>query len=98
MVIAADRYGKWKTVLQIVAIVPLLIHYSFWGLPVHGVGIFILYIALILTIISGVNYFYRFTATGACPGAMRPMRRPPRNIPVRKRPDEKGLVSQGIQT
>ena len=60
VVIAADRYGKWKTVLQIVAIVPLLIHYSFWGLPVHGVGIFILYIALILTIISGVNYFYRF--------------------------------------
>ena len=38
VVIAADRYGKWKTVLQIVAIVPLLI----------------------LTIISGVNYFYRF--------------------------------------
>lgn len=60
VVIAADRYGKWKTVLQIVALVPLLIHYPFWGLPVHGIGIFILYIALILTIVSGVNYFYRF--------------------------------------
>ncbi len=66
VVIAADRYGKWKTVLQIVALVPLLIHYPFWGLPVHGIGIFILYIALILTIVSGVNYFYRF-ATGVRP-------------------------------
>ena len=60
VVIAADKYGKVKTVLQIVALVPLLIHYPLWGIPVHGIGIFILYIALILTIVSGVNYFYRF--------------------------------------
>ncbi len=60
MVIAADRYGKIKTVLQIVALVPLLIHYPVWGLPVHGLGIFILYIALLLTLLSGINYFYRF--------------------------------------
>ena len=43
-----------------IVVAPLLIHYPFWGLPVHGIGIFILYIALILTIVSGVNYFYRF--------------------------------------
>lgn len=60
VVIAADKYGKAKTVLQILAVVPLLIHFSFWGLPIHKIGIFILYIALLLTLISGINYFYRF--------------------------------------
>ena len=60
IIIAADKYGKWKTVMQIIALVPLLIHHGFWGIPVHGLGLFILYIALILTIVSGVNYFYRF--------------------------------------
>lgn len=60
MIIAADRYGKLKTVLQIVALVPLLVHFPLYGLPVHETGIFILYIALLLTILSGINYFYRF--------------------------------------
>ena len=60
MVIAADRYGKFKTVLQIIALVPLLIHFPLYGLPTHQLGIFILYIALVLTVFSGINYFYRF--------------------------------------
>lgn len=60
MVIAADRYGKLKTVLQICALVPLIIHFPVWGLPVGHIGIFILYIALLLTVVSGINYFYRF--------------------------------------
>lgn len=60
MIIAADRYGKWKTVLQIVALVPLLLHFPLYGLPMQQMGIFILYIALLLTILSGINYFYRF--------------------------------------
>ena len=60
VVIAADKYGKAKTVLQITAVVPLLIHFPVWGLPTNEVGNFILYIALLLTLISGINYFYRF--------------------------------------
>lgn len=60
VVIAADRYGKWKTVLQSLAVGPLLVHYMFWGINVEALGIFILYIALLLTVVSGVNYFYRF--------------------------------------
>jgi CDP-diacylglycerol--glycerol-3-phosphate 3-phosphatidyltransferase len=59
LVIAADRYGKAKTVLQIIAASALLIHYPFWGLPIHGLGIFILYIALLFTLLSGVHYFYQ---------------------------------------
>ena len=60
VVIAADWYGKWKTTFQIIAMVPLLIHYDFMGIPMHLLGSLILYIALVLTIFSGCNYFYQF--------------------------------------
>ena len=61
-VIAADKYGKLKTVLQACAIVPLTIHYTFIGINVQALGEFVLYIALILTVVSGTNYvcaYYR---------------------------------------
>ncbi len=60
VVIAADRYGKLKTVLQIVAIEPLILHYPLLGVPLHGIGMFLLYIALLLTVFSGCNYFLNF--------------------------------------
>lgn len=62
VVIAADKYGKAKTVFQIIALVPLVIHYPLLGLDVHGIGLFILYLALALTVFSGVKYFSRFHA------------------------------------
>ena len=60
VVIAADKYGKIKTVMQIVAIIPLLLHYPLFGINLHLIGNFLLYIALALTVFSGLNYFYRF--------------------------------------
>ncbi len=60
IVIAADWYGKWKTVFQIIALGPLLVHFPFWGIPIHLIGTVILYIALVLTIVSGCNYFHVF--------------------------------------
>ncbi|MBP3730506.1 MAG: CDP-diacylglycerol--glycerol-3-phosphate 3-phosphatidyltransferase [Mailhella sp.] len=60
IVIAADWYGKWKTVMQIVALVPLLIHFPLLGIPFHLLGSIFLYVALLLTIFSGANYFYVF--------------------------------------
>lgn len=60
ILIAADAYGKLKTVLQIVAIVPLLLHYPFLGINVHLLGTVILYVALGLTLFSGLNYFREF--------------------------------------
>lgn len=56
-VIAADNLGKWKTTFQIIAISVLLLHnipFSYFGLPV---GEICLWIAVILTVVSGVNYF-----------------------------------------
>lgn len=60
MVIAADNFGKIKTVLQIVAIIPLIIHYPFWGIDPQPVGKILLYIALALAVFSGFNYIWAF--------------------------------------
>lgn len=60
VVIAADKYGKMKTIFQIVAVSSLQVHYSFFGLPFHIFGMLVLYIALILTVYSGINYFVGF--------------------------------------
>lgn len=60
VVIAAERLGKWKTGFQIGAIIPLLLHYSYFGFDLHRIGIIVLWIALGFTIASGVSYFKNF--------------------------------------
>ncbi|MCF8104079.1 MAG: CDP-diacylglycerol--glycerol-3-phosphate 3-phosphatidyltransferase [Desulfohalobiaceae bacterium] len=59
-VISADKYGKLKTILQVVAICPLILHYTWWGFDPNPIGNFLILIALILTVFSGGNYMYRF--------------------------------------
>ena len=59
-VIHASRLGKRKTLCQIFAVSALLIHYPLFGVSAHAVGIVILYLALILTVWSGVDYFLKF--------------------------------------
>ena len=60
IVMAADRYGKLKTVLQIAAILPLLIHYPLLGIDMHFWGTIILYLSMIMAIVSCINYFRQF--------------------------------------
>ncbi len=60
VVIAADTFGKIKTVLQLVALIPLTIRFPILGISMQGIGMFVLYIALVLTIYSGWNYFNNF--------------------------------------
>ena len=60
MVLAADTFGKWKTIMQMVALVPIMLHYSWFGFSPIFLGQFLLYIALGLTVFSGVNYLYVF--------------------------------------
>ena len=60
IVMAADRYGKLKTVLQIAAIIPLTIHYRFLGLDMHFWGTIILYLSMFMAIFSCINYFRQF--------------------------------------
>jgi CDP-diacylglycerol--glycerol-3-phosphate 3-phosphatidyltransferase len=61
--IQASSIGKQKTLAQNIAVTALIIHYSILGLDAHFVGIIILYIALLLTIYSGVDYFIKFYRT-----------------------------------
>ncbi|MCX7885390.1 MAG: CDP-diacylglycerol--glycerol-3-phosphate 3-phosphatidyltransferase [Caloramator sp.] len=51
IVIAASKWGKAKTVLQIIAIVAALIEF-----PYNNILIFI---AVIITVISGIDYIYK---------------------------------------
>ena len=59
-VISADELGKKKMVFQIVAVLGLLLHYDYYGVNFHIVGMFFMWLAVILTLWSGFNYFRRF--------------------------------------
>lgn len=70
IVIQASDLGKYKTIFQITAIIGLLLHYDyrwFFGIEhplltvsMHNTGIFFLWIALALTVWSGVDYLVKF--------------------------------------
>lgn len=59
-VIAADKYGKLKTIVQVIALCPLILHFSWWGFDPVPLGMILIVIALILTLFSGGNYLYNF--------------------------------------
>lgn len=59
-VISADYLGKQKMVFQIVAILGLLLHYEYYGVNFHAVGMFFMWVAVIMTLWSGFNYFRNF--------------------------------------
>ncbi len=54
-VIAADKFGKIKTVFQLNALI--LMHFMELGSFIPTLSYILLYIALFLTILSGINYF-----------------------------------------
>jgi len=58
--VSATWLGKYKTGFQIAAIIPLMIHYPYFGINLHVIGYFFLIGALIFTIWSGADYFIRF--------------------------------------
>lgn len=59
-VIAADKYGKLKTILQLLALCPLILHYPLYDVDPNPLGQGLLYAALILTVVSGANYIAKF--------------------------------------
>jgi CDP-diacylglycerol---glycerol-3-phosphate 3-phosphatidyltransferase len=60
IVIAAELGGKIKTTLQIVAILCLILMHSIFNIDLYDIGIILIWIALILSIISGVQYTISF--------------------------------------
>lgn len=58
--VSASWLGKYKTGFQIAAIIPLLIHYPYFGVDLHAIGMVFLWLSLVMTIWSGADYFIRF--------------------------------------
>ncbi len=68
MVISAGQGGKWKTALQLTAIISLLVHYNYrlnfllFHLDVNfnRMGTWLLWFALVASVLSAVEYFRSF--------------------------------------
>lgn len=68
LVIAAGQEGKWKTSLQLTALISLCVHYTYpldllgWTVTVdyNSVGAILLYISVVLSLWSMVVYFRSF--------------------------------------
>ena len=60
IVLAADKFGKAKTVLQICAIIPMTLHYPYWGYELWRLGEWLLYLAMLMAIFSCINYCVGF--------------------------------------
>ncbi|GAB4510646.1 MAG: hypothetical protein Tsb0020_27990 [Haliangiales bacterium] len=68
LVIAAGRGGKTKTALQLVGIGFLLVHFPYpiwffdYVLDFHTVGTYLLYLSLVMSVTSALEYFRFFAA------------------------------------
>ncbi len=58
VVVDASLLGKEKAVLQVAAVTVLILHYPYVGIDFHRVGMGLLYLALVVTLWSGVQYFH----------------------------------------
>jgi CDP-diacylglycerol--glycerol-3-phosphate 3-phosphatidyltransferase len=60
LIMQASALAKQKTLCQNFAVAALMIHYPFLGADAHIVGMVILYLALVLSLISGMLYVKKF--------------------------------------
>jgi CDP-diacylglycerol--glycerol-3-phosphate 3-phosphatidyltransferase len=58
-IIAADDLGKYKMALQCIAIEALLIRHTYFYVDFFAAGMFLLWIAMVVSIWSGIDYFYK---------------------------------------
>ena len=56
IILAAEELGKYKMIFQMFALHGLLIHYQYGFIDFYVVGMYFLWIALILSLWSGVDY------------------------------------------
>ena len=60
LVIQASVLGKYKTVFQAVAVAGLSLHYEYFTIDFHDVGVVLFWIALVFTLWSGWAYLKGF--------------------------------------
>lgn len=59
VIIAAKPFGKWKTAFQMVAI-PMIFIYEFLEMPLYLWGYWALWMSVILSLVSGVQYTWGY--------------------------------------
>ena len=60
IVIPASWMGKLKTISQIAAILLIILEKSFEQVFSFPLGLWMLYLAVAITVLSGIQYFYNF--------------------------------------
>jgi CDP-diacylglycerol--glycerol-3-phosphate 3-phosphatidyltransferase len=60
VIVPASRLAKWKTVSQYVAVTLLIIEKTVGSPAFHATATAAMWVALALTVVSAVDYFYRF--------------------------------------
>jgi len=60
VIVPASRLAKWKTVSQYVAVTLLILEKGFGSSEFHVIATGVLWGALVLTVVSAVDYFLRF--------------------------------------
>jgi len=60
IILSASLLGKYKTTFEVAAIFFLILNGKILSIPLHPVGMGLLWIALILSVISGIDYFKKF--------------------------------------
>src|SRR5947207_5633627 len=59
VIVPASRLAKWKTASQYVAITMLILEKGIVSPTFHGAAVGVLWVAVALTLVSAVDYFYR---------------------------------------
>lgn len=59
VIIPASKMGKLKTISQVIAVAIIMVQYIIPPLAQYRIGPWAMYIALVITVISGVEYFVK---------------------------------------
>ena len=60
IVMEAENLGKYKFVLQSIAVFALVLHYPYMGIDFYVAGMYFLVLAMVIGLWSGVNYHVKF--------------------------------------
>jgi CDP-diacylglycerol--glycerol-3-phosphate 3-phosphatidyltransferase len=60
IIIPASKMGKLKTISQVTAVLLIILQKLYSPLAPFALGQWFMYIAVIITIVSGIEYFYKF--------------------------------------
>ena len=56
LIVQAEKVGKYKTLCQVFAVHGLILHYTYWHIDFHLAGMHFLWISLVFSLWSGVDY------------------------------------------